>query len=84
MRTTLIAAALVAVGFGAAPGAAEAQALPQFPFCLFTGGDDGGFERCNYPSFQQCLFDRQAEGGVCYANPNFRAVEPPYRPVRPR
>jgi hypothetical protein len=83
MRNVIIAAALVAAGFGYASGPAAAQVLT-FPFCLFTGGDDGGIERCNYPTFAQCLYDRQAEGGVCYSNPYPRSVEPPRPPARAR
>jgi hypothetical protein len=76
VRATVIAAIALAAGvsFGGAP--ADAQVFRHYPFCIFTGGPDGGFERCNYYSFEQCLYDRQAEGGVCYSNPNYtRAYE---------
>jgi hypothetical protein len=84
MRTAIIAAALVAAGLGYAPEPAKAQTVQYYPFCLFTGGDDVGLERCNYPTFEQCLYDRQAEGGVCYSNPYPRVVEPARRPARHR
>jgi hypothetical protein len=81
MRSVIIAAALVAAGMGLGSRGADAQALPYYPFCLFTGGDHSGFERCNYASFEQCLFDRRAEGGVCYSNPYLPAFEPPRRRI---
>ena len=84
MRRPIIAAALIAAGLSFAPSAADAQPLPYYPFCLFTGGDHNGFERCNYASFEQCLYDRRAEGGVCYSNPYPRLVDVPRRPARPR
>jgi hypothetical protein len=84
MRRLTIAAALVAAGTGLGAGTAGAQALPHYPFCLFTGGDHSGFERCNYLTFEQCLFDRRAEGGVCYSNPYAALMEPPRRRVQAR
>jgi hypothetical protein len=78
MRAALLGLVLVATGIAASDRPAAAQVFQHFPFCLFTGGMDGGFERCNYPSFQQCLYDRQAEGGVCYTNP---AYHPGYTPM---
>jgi hypothetical protein len=80
MRTTVIAAVAVLAGMSFGTGAADAQVFRHYPFCIYTGGPDGGFERCNYYSYEQCLYDRQAEGGVCYANPYYtRAYEPPPR-----
>jgi hypothetical protein len=85
MRPALFALATVAASLFAADRPAAAQVFQHYPFCLFTGGMDGGFERCNYPSFQQCLYDRQAEGGVCYSNPNYvPLVEQPRRRARYR
>ena len=78
MRWLIILGTVSGIGVGfAAP--ASAQSVPNYPFCLFPGGDDGGFERCNYRSFDQCLYDRQAEGGVCYTNPNFKFYAAPRR-----
>jgi len=69
MRHLMFAAAVIAAGLAVGPRDADAEPLPHFPYCLFTGGDLAGFERCNYATFEQCLFDRRAEGGVCYSNP---------------
>jgi hypothetical protein len=89
MRTTILTLALAAAGIVASDRPAPAQVFQHYPFCIFTGGMDGGFERCMYTNFQQCLYDRQAEGGVCYSNPSYRGgyapvVEQPRRRARDR
>lgn len=85
MRAALLALGIAAAGIATADRPAAAQAFQHYPFCLFTGGMDGGFERCNYTNFQQCLYDRQAEGGICYTNPSYvPLVERPRRRARDR
>jgi hypothetical protein len=85
MRAALIALAVAASSLFASDRQAAAQAFQHYPFCIYTGGTDGGFERCSYTSFQQCLYDRQAEGGICYSNPSYvPVVEQPRRRVRVR
>lgn len=80
MRTVLpVLAVLTLLGAVAGDRPATAQPFQHYPFCLFTGGDEMGFERCSYTSFQQCLEDRRAEGGVCYANPAYRPAAVPRR-----
>jgi hypothetical protein len=71
MKGFFLAAATLLLAGGAALQPASAQAFIHYPFCIYTGGMDSGFERCNYRTFEQCLFDRQAEGGVCYSNPSY-------------
>jgi len=78
MRAVVLTLALAAAGVAASDRPVSAQVFQTYPYCIFTGGVDGGFERCMYTSFQQCLYDRQAEGGVCYTNPNYFAG-PAYR-----
>lgn len=81
MKAIVLAAAVLTLAGAASTDTASAQTFRHYPFCLFTGGPSDGFERCNYYTFQQCLYDRQAEGGVCYANPYY--AYGPYTP-RPR
>lgn len=85
MRATVIVLTVAAAGLLASDRPSAAQVFQHYPFCIFTGGPDG-FERCNYTSFQQCLYDRQAEGGICYSNPAYVSpvVEQPRRRVRAR
>ena len=87
MRAALLTLAVLTTATVASDRPAAAEVFQHYPFCLFTGGPDGGFERCSYTNFQQCLYDRQAEGGVCFANPAYRSghapvVEHPRRRVR--
>ena len=89
MRSTLLTLAMVIGGLATADRPAAAQVFQHYPFCIYTGGMDGGFERCMYTNFQQCLYDRQAEGGICYSNPAYAPgyaplVEQPRRRARPR
>jgi hypothetical protein len=84
LRATVLAAAVLAAGLSQSPGRAEAQAFRHYPFCIYTGGLDSGFERCSYNTFEQCLFDRRAEGGVCYANPAYAWAQPPVDQPAPR
>jgi hypothetical protein len=84
VHATIIGAALLAAGLSLAPARAEAQAFRHYPFCIYTGGLDSGFERCSYHTFEQCLFDRQAEGGVCYSNPAYVRTQAPVYAQPPR
>jgi hypothetical protein len=89
MRAALLTLTMVVGGLLAADRSAAAQVFQHYPFCIYTGGMDGGFERCMYTNFQQCLYDRQAEGGICYSNPSYGPayaplVEQPRRRPRPR
>jgi hypothetical protein len=80
----LVTAAALAAALSVGADRAGAQSLIHYPYCLFTGGDHSGFERCNYPTLQQCLFDRRAEGGVCYSNPYVAPIDPPRRRIYTR
>ena len=63
----------------------SAQQFRHYPWCLFSGGSQSGFESCGFDSFEQCLLTRSGEGGICYANPAYRAaVGQPRRTSRRR
>jgi Protein of unknown function (DUF3551) len=61
-----------------------AQEFRAYPWCLFTGGSEGGIEMCSFDSFDQCLLTRSGGGGICFANPAYSGVaEPPALATEP-
>jgi hypothetical protein len=78
MRAAVVTLAVVASGLFASDRPAAAQVFQHYAFCLYTGGAEGGFERCTYTNFQQCLEDRRGDGGICYTNPAYapQAAQP--------
>ncbi len=64
--------------------ATNAQEFHHYPWCLFTGGSEGGIEMCAFDSFEQCMLTRSGGGGLCFANPAYPAVtEPPAAVAEP-
>jgi hypothetical protein len=64
-------------------GPSGAQEFRHYPWCLFTGGSEGGIEMCSFDSFEQCLLTRSGGGGICFANPAYSGAEPPAAVVEP-
>jgi len=79
MKMSAIALLIVAAIplFGAAPASAEVQ----YPYCIITGGRDGGTHSCGYTSFAQCMATRVGTD-MCVVNPLYQAG--PDRRSRPR
>lgn len=65
-----IVSAMVAVLplFGAAPASAEVE----YPYCIITGGRDGGAMSCGYVSLAQCMATRVGTD-MCVVNPRYQA-----------
>ena len=57
--------------------ATKAEEFIHYPWCLFTGGSEGGIEMCSFDSFDQCMLTRSGGGGICFANPAYPAVTAP-------
>jgi hypothetical protein len=55
-------------------GTSNAQEFRHYPWCLFSGGSESSFESCSFDSFAQCMMTRSGGGGICFANPAYRAV----------
>jgi hypothetical protein len=81
----------MAIGFGSLMLAllinahpSTAQEFRHYPWCLFTGGSEGGIEMCSFDSFDQCMLTRAGGGGMCFANPAYSGVaEPPAAVTEP-
>ena len=52
-------------------GVTPSSASPEYPWCIMTGGRDGGVMSCGYVSFQQCMQTRTGTD-MCVENPHYR------------
>jgi hypothetical protein len=61
---------LIAIGLLTASATSVLAAWPgdrQGAYCHQTRD----YENCGYPTFEACLFTRQAVGGICVPNPKY-------------
>ena len=72
MRQTLLAIALLGIGFASQP----AQADP-YRWCAEYGGRRVGGENCGFVTFKQCLATIAGNGGFCKPNPWYTPYPPP-------
>jgi hypothetical protein len=64
-------------------GAVPASAEVQYPYCIITGGREGGTHSCGYTSLAQCLATRVGTD-MCVVNPLYQAAPRPNRGTRQR
>ena len=67
MRVAAIAAV---VGATLASAVLPAAAAPEYPWCVITGGRDGGTMSCGFVSFAQCMQTRVGTD-MCVQNPRY-------------
>lgn len=81
MKRSALALLVVAVAplLGAVPASAEVQ----YPYCIITGGRDGGTHSCGYTSFAQCQATRIGTD-MCVVNPLYQASPRQGRATRQR
>ena len=78
MRRTVVIVGSLMLSFLMTARPSTAQEFRTYPWCLFTGGSEGGIEMCSFDSFDQCMLTRAGGGGICFANPAYSGVtEPP-------
>jgi hypothetical protein len=68
----LLAIAAV-VGVTLLTGATSSSASVEYPWCIITGGRDGGVMSCGYVSYAQCMQTRIGTD-MCVQNPRFQAL----------
>ena len=66
-RCSYLRAGVLALGLLASTSASQAAASPPARWCL-SGGYTYG--ECVYSTLEQCLQDRNGEGGYCQPNPS--------------
>ena len=74
MNRIVLLAALVGAAWLTVTSPAPAEI--QYPWCIMTGGRDGGVMSCGYVSFAQCM---QTRVGVemCVPNPRYQGSSAP-------
>jgi hypothetical protein len=65
----LLAAAAV-IGGTLLTGVTPSSAQVEYPWCIITGGRDGGAMSCGYVSFAQCMQTRIGTD-MCVINPRY-------------
>ncbi|HWV44324.1 DUF3551 domain-containing protein [Pseudorhodoplanes sp.] len=74
-RTTMKFLALAAVTAATlVSGVTPSSAAPEYPWCVITGGRDGGVMNCGFVSFQQCMQTRVGTD-MCVQNPRYRGPQ---------
>ena len=69
MKLAIVAAlAAVMPMLSVTPASAEVQ----YPYCIITGGRDGGATSCGYVSWAQCMATRVGTD-MCVVNPLYQA-----------
>lgn len=64
-------AAAAVIGATLLPGVTPASAEVNYPWCIITGGRDGGVMSCGYVSFAQCMQTRVGTD-MCVVNPRYQ------------
>jgi len=77
MRRTPAVFAVLGLTLSIQGSATKAEEFIYYPWCLFTGGSEGGIEMCSFDSFDQCMLTRSGGGGICFATPAYPAVTAP-------
>ena len=67
MKTLTLA---VFLGIGALSAATPSSAAVEYPYCIITGGRDGGVMSCGYVNFAQCMATRIGTD-MCVVNPRY-------------
>lgn len=69
MKVLAIAAAVI--GATLLTGTTPSSASVEYPWCIITGGRDGGAMSCGYVSFEQCMQTRIGTD-MCVINPRYQ------------
>lgn len=69
MNRIVLLAALACAAWVTTAGAARAEI--EYPWCIMTGGRDGGVMSCGYVSFAQCMQTRVGTD-MCIVNPRYQ------------
>jgi hypothetical protein len=65
-------AAAAVIGATLLTGPTPSVAEVNYPWCIITGGRDGGAMSCGYVSFAQCMQTRVGTD-MCVVNPRYQA-----------
>jgi hypothetical protein len=75
MKVFAAAVALGLAALGLSLGGTAARAEVNYPWCIVTGGPDGGVYSCGFTSFAQCQQTRIGTD-MCVSNPRYQPAAP--------